>query len=532
MKTLYRNCRIYDGTGEEPFEGEILVDGDKIAGVAARISTPADEIVDLGGLSVAPGFIDCHSHNDWFAIKKDSLPYFEPFIRQGICSFVTGNCGLSAAGFEKDTPNLEKIGGGLFGYRGEVTGVYPTVDGFLSAVDGKAPCNIAALVGHCSARASVSGFENRKLTPDEEERMLGILEDNLKNGAAGVSLGLMYEPGLYADSEELKKVAALCVKYDKPLTVHPRANSAVSMAYPELLGRSHILRAVDELVEISEGTNLKLQYSHAIFVGRRSLKDKPEFLEIINRLRKNGVRAQFDIYNELKGVSVITVVLPAWYQGMSENERNKPINRLKLNVLIKATSLLLGFGFSDIEIAYIGPGYEHYEGKTVSRLAKEYGKSELNMYLQLCRESNFQGRVNMGPYTTQEIIHDFEKNENCLYMTDAWVEEHGIQNPAIYDCFPKFLRDSLLGKGDTMPNTVRRMTGATADRFMLRGRGYIKAGFFADLTVFSEEKLKNAEPDKTCSFGIERVIINGATVLDGDKLNTEAAKTAGRAIRV
>ena len=64
MKTLYRNCRIYDGTGEEPFEGEILVDGDKIAGVAARISTPADEIVDLGGLSVAPGFIDCHSHND------------------------------------------------------------------------------------------------------------------------------------------------------------------------------------------------------------------------------------------------------------------------------------------------------------------------------------------------------------------------------------------------------------------------------------------------------------------------------------
>ena len=194
--------------------------------------------------------------------------------------------------------------------------------------------------------------------------------------------------------------------------------------------------------------------------------------------------------------------------------------------------VLLCVGFNDIEIAYIGAGYEHYEGKTVSRLAKEYGKSELNMYLQLCRESNFQGRVNMGPYTTQEIIHDFEKNENCLYMTDAWVEEHGIQNPAIYDCFPKFLRDSLLGKGDTMPNTVRRMTGATADRFMLRGRGYIKAGFFADLTVFSEEKLKNAEPDKPCCLGIGRVIISGATVLDGDKLNTEAAKTAGRAIRV
>ena len=105
--------------------------------------------------------------------------------------------------------------------------------------------------------------------------MLAIIEENLKKGAAGVSLGLMYEPGLYADTEELRKVVELCVKYDKPLTVHPRANSAVSMAYPELLGRSHILRAVDELVEISKGTNLKLQYSHAIFVGRRSLKDQP-----------------------------------------------------------------------------------------------------------------------------------------------------------------------------------------------------------------------------------------------------------------
>lgn len=532
MKTLYKNCRIYDGTGSAAFDGEILVDGDKIAEVAPHIDAAADETVDLGGLSIAPGFIDCHSHNDWFAIKKDALPYFEPFIRQGICSFVTGNCGLSAAGFEKDTPNVDKIGGGLFGYRGEVTGVYPTVSELLSAVDGSAPCNIAALVGHCSARASMSGYENRRLTADEERKMLGILEDALKQGAAGISLGLMYEPGLYADVEELKKVAALCVRYDKPLTVHPRANSAVSMSYPELLGRSHILRAIDELVEIAEGTNLKLQYSHAIFVGRRSLRDKPEFLKIMNKLRADGVRAMFDIYNELKGVSVITVILPAWYQGMSEKERNKPINRLKLSVLITAATKLLGFGFNDIEIAYIGPGYEHYEGKTVAQLAKENGKSALGMYLQLCRESNFQGRVNMGPYTTQEIIHDFENNENCLYMTDAWVEEHGVQNPAIYDCYPKFLRDSLLGKGDTMPNTVRRMTGATADRFMLPDRGYIKPGFFADLTVFDEKKLKEAQPDKTCSFGIERVVINGKTVLNGDAINTDTAKTAGRAIKV
>ena len=117
-------------------------------------------------------------------------------------------------------------------------------------------------------------------------------------------------------------------------------------------------------------------------------------------------------------------------------------------------------------------------------------------------------------------------------MTDAWVEEHGIQNPAIYDCFPKFLRDSLRGTGDTMPNTIRRMTGATADRFMLRERGYLKEGYYADLTVFDEEEIREAEPDRERSFGIERVIINGTTVLEDGKLNREALKTTGRAVPV
>ena len=217
---------------------------------------------------------------------------------------------------------------------------------------------------------------------------------------------------------------------------------------------------------------------------------------------------------------------------MSPEERKKPLNRIKLAVLIKATSLLLGFGFKDIQIAYIGEGYEQYEGKTVHEIALEEGMSDLNAYLMLCEKSNFQGRVNMGPYSTPEIIKDFEHNENCLYMTDAWVEEHGIQNPAIYDCFPMFLRDSLLGTGDTMPNTVRRMTGATADRFMLKDRGYVKEGYYADLTVFDEDELKSATPDQTKSFGIDKVFINGKLVLDDGTVDTELLRTAGRALPV
>lgn len=527
MKTLFKNAKIYDGTGSEPFIGNVLVDGDKILSVGA-VEDESAQVVDLTGYSLSSGFIDGHSHNDWFALKNDNIKYFEPFIRQGITTFVCGNCGLSATGFGgTDEKNL---GGGLFNFD-DTIGVFGSFSEYMQAIDGKTPCNIASLVGHCSIRAGVGANENRTLTPAEEEKMLSLMESALQEGAVGLSLGLMYEPGLYANTDELKKVASLCEKYNKPLTVHPRANSAVSMAYPQLLGRSHLLRAVDELVEISKGKKLKLHYSHAIFVGRKSFKNKDEFLSIIEELKKSGVDAMFDIYNETVGVSVITVILPVWYQGMSQKERNKPLNKLKLSLLVKASSILLGFGFKDIQVAFVGEGYEKYEGKTVHEIAKEEGMSDLKAYLMLCEKSNFKGRVNMGPYTTTEIIHEFERRDDCLYMTDAWIEEKGIQNPSCFNCFPKFLRDSLTGYGDGMENTIRKMTGAIADRFALPLRGYVQEGYFADLTIFDEEQLKNST-EKEKPFGIKSVYINGKLVLNDEKLETTTAKTTGKAIKI
>lgn len=325
MKTLIKNARIYDGTGSDPFMGCVLIEDEKIAAVmpaASQEEPAADKVIDLGGLSLSPGFIDGHSHNDWFAIRKDPFPYFEPFLRQGVTTYVTGNCGLSVIGFEDGNEHVGLMGGGLFFFN-DTTGKYGMTEDYFKAVDRNAPANIAILAGHCSARAAASGSVNRPLTEEETQKMLDILEQQLQQGAAGISLGMMYDPGLYADVEELKKVAALCVKYDRPLTVHARAESKVSGAYKQIFGRSHLLRALDELVEVAKGTPLKLQYSHAIFVGRSTFKDKDEFKKIIRDLRANGVDAMFDIYDETLGVSVITVIMPPWYQSMSPEEKRK-----------------------------------------------------------------------------------------------------------------------------------------------------------------------------------------------------------------
>ena len=530
MRTLLKNGKIYDGTGANAFPGDVLVEDEKIIAVGRSLEAEADKVIDLGGLSISSGFFDAHSHNDWFAIKKEPLKYLEPFIRQGITAFITGNCGLSAVGFEPDSPHTDKIGGGLFGYRGDTTGVYPSVKSFFEGVDRKNPCNMAVLVGHCSARSSVAGYENRALTEEERKRMLAIMEQGLQEGACGVSLGMMYLPGRYADVAETRDVALLAEKYDRPLTVHPRAESAISLDYP-LFGRAHILRALDELAEMARGTHLKLQYSHAIFVGRSTFKYKDEVHQILDRMKAEGIDAQFDIYHETVGVSVLTVFIPNWFQELSKEDKRKPLNQWRFTIMGGLSLKLLGFGWKDIQIAYLGPGLEQYEGKTVYQIAKEWHKGCFDTYLDLCEMSDFKGRVNMGPYSTPEILSWQSKRDDVLYMTDAWVEEYGIQNPAIYDCFPKFIRASLRGEGDTMPRTIRKMTGGVADRFSIPQRGYLKPGYFADLTVFDEAEMAAATPDQSKAFGIRRVFINGKEVLTDGVLDKEVLKTSGHALR-
>jgi len=178
MRTLLKNALVYDGSGEAPRKSDVLLEGERIAAVGNDLDGTGAQVIDLEGRSLAPGFFDAHSHNDWFAIKKQPAKYFEPFVRQGITSFVAGNCGLSAAGFEHGSAYKSKIGGGLF-HLEDVTGEYASAAEFFAAIDRNMPMNMALLLGHCSARTSVAGYENRPLSAPKRERMLAILEEGL-----------------------------------------------------------------------------------------------------------------------------------------------------------------------------------------------------------------------------------------------------------------------------------------------------------------------------------------------------------------
>lgn len=240
------------------------------------------------------------------------------FLRQGITTLITGNCGFSAAGFAEESSHLEDLGGELFSL--DELQRHSSMKQWLAHVDQALPMNIISLLGHGTARLSVAGLHQAELNENQLQRMLEVLDQGLAEGAGGISLGLMYAPGVFAPREELEKVAELCAKHHKPLTIHPRAESAISLSYSSFT-KSHLLLALDEILEIQQKTGCPIVYSHLIFVGRRTWKDVDQALGSIEKAHEEGYQIGFDMYPYDFGASVITVVLPPWYQQLSPKER-------------------------------------------------------------------------------------------------------------------------------------------------------------------------------------------------------------------
>ena len=519
MKILFKNGYVIDGSGERGYIGDVLVENDRIAQVGEWIESDADEVVDCTGLCVSPGWIDAHSHNDFFVDRADSERFFEPFVRQGITTQITGNCGFSPFGLDENSPFADKVGGGLF--HAERVGSFTD---FVRRAEGNLFVNIAPLIGHGTARIGVNGYDPGELSAEQLAESLSFVDEAMANGAFGGSLGLMYEPGIYCKKDELKAFAKKIAEYDGMLTVHPRACSKVALGFP-LISKPHLELALDEVIEIMHDSKVKTEFSHLIFVGETSWKSVEPMLSKIRSEVADGYRIAYDNYSFEYGASVITVVLPAWYLQMDKEKRNKGLPRLKLKMLVWITKKLLGIDFSDFTVAYISPEYKRYEGKTVSEIAEAEGESAFDTYIRLVELSNGQGRMYLGKYYNKDILRRLMTDDLSVFMTDAWVEEAGVQNGAAFQAFPQFFK---LAKEFGIPaeQVVRKMTSQTAERFGIKERGRLQKGYYADITVFAPEKIKTQPdvPDFTPE-GIVRVYANGKALLkDGEFLSEKAGR--------
>ena len=460
MKTLFKNGIIIDGTGEGQKLGDVLIEDDKILQVGGTIEEEADEVLDITGCIIAPGLIDAHSHNDFFYDRPDAERYYKPFIEQGITTQITGNCSFSAFGVDPESPHRDKTGV-----------LFPAPDpgsfaDFKARAEGNLFVNLVPLIGQGSVRAGMTGYDPAPYTPEQIERELTYVREAMEGGAFGGSFGFMYEPDRYAKEDEIIAFAREIAKYDGIVTVHPRACSIVSADYPLLTKKSHLEMGLDEAVEIMHKSGCRLVYSHLIFTGARSWKLKDKMLKVFHREREKGNPIAFDNYAFHYGASVITVVFPEWYAQLSKEEAKKPLNRRKLELTI------------------------------------------------LMYRSNRAGSIYLGKYYNDEIVRSLMEDDLSVFMTDAWVEDKGLQNIAAFQTFPQFF---LLAKCYGIPaeRIVRKMTGATADRYRIPDRGYLKPGFKADITVLDLKNLKvNEKKPDFRPGGIVHVFVNGKPVLE------------------
>ena len=516
---LLQNGQIVDGTGRSSFSGDVLIRDGRIEAIGTAL--PAAEgtaIIDCSSCVVAPGFIDMHSHNDWFMAAPEHAAATRPFLHQGITTFVTGNCGFSAAGFDPSRPHLGRIRNLVHKATGLKLNWYSVEDYFSVLEQNGLTHNLLLLAGHGTTRTAIRDFKPGALDPQEQRLMHHDLETALDQGAAGVSLGLQYEPGIFAPPAELEAVARLVRRHDKILTVHPRAFSTLSGAYPfKPLGRSHNLQAIEDMLALARKTGVRLQFSHLIFFGARTWRTAPEALALFDRARRDGIDLHFDTFFHHCGASLIHVVLPEWFLARVPGAYNNRALLLRLQAELMSMKYVLGFDFSDIVIAdAVHPKFTPYNGLNIADIAKRLGKSPFRTFIRLAAASRGQARVLMLKYSTAAIVRTMMRHPAAHFMTDAWVEPVGTQNPGAFGAFPGFLQAVREERTIRLEEAIHKMTGANAERFGLQDRGRLHKGLAADITVFDPQQVRdNTTPQATDRLptGIRHVFINGLPAL-------------------
>ncbi|MBM4325157.1 MAG: D-aminoacylase, partial [Deltaproteobacteria bacterium] len=287
---------IIDGSGHPGFHGDVGIRGDRIELIGQGISLPCQRIIDAKGLVVTPGFIDTHSHADAIVLID---PNEDSKIQQGVTTECIGNCGLSLAPVNKQyLIHLQRYvasiqGGFLLSWNWETMGQY------LDQI--KAPSrNIAALIGHGAVRIAVVGPENRKPTPYEMDKMRDLVSESMDEGAFGLSSGLIYPPGVFAETDELIELCKTVARKGGLYATHIRGES------------DGLVEAVNEAIEIGQKSGVSVQISHHKAGGKKNWGKVKETLDRVEKAKSQGINIHLDVYPYTAGSTMLASILPPW----------------------------------------------------------------------------------------------------------------------------------------------------------------------------------------------------------------------------
>lgn len=527
---LIKNGTIVDGTGRPSFKGDIAVKDGRVNAITGLENNREDswestQVIDAENLTVCPGFIDIHSHGDFLLPLKEHPARLACLLEQGITTIVGGNCGFSPAPLAEDSKYMSFVQRDFEFNSGRPLDISLTSMGsfFSSLEESGLSLNLAQLIGHGTLRKSLWGTDYSLPNQIKIRRMSQIIEESFFEGAYGLSLGLGYEPGMYVDMKELEEIALLVKRHDRLLTVHIKSLGRASAAYKSsFLVKPHNIRALEEVIELAERTGVKIQISHMIFTGRKTWPSCDRALEMIDQARYRGIDIAFDVFPYHCANTTVNALLPSWFLKNLEKNFKSPLSRRMLSVQWNVGWKFLGMAWEDVQLMLGShPELEKYEGLFIPEIARMMSCSSSEAYLRIAEMSrgNAAGLfyLNNGEENNDEVLIKVMKHPLCTFETDVLITSGGKQNPAAFGAFPAIIQRYHKEKQIfSLEEAIAKMTGRSAERIGIKDRGFLKAGCWADITLFDYDLIRDNTTALNTSArpsGIKYVFVNGCEVV-------------------
>ena len=478
---------VLDGSGGESLVADVAVSGQRIVfvGEASARGIEARDTVDVAGLVVAPGFIDMHSHAEldepW---GRDALP----FLHQGITLAIMG---VDGGGTNRITEQFQRW----------------TDDGI--------GVHAMAFVGHNAARRAVLGEEDRPPTSDELQELRDWVRAGMEEGALGLSSGLFYTPGFYADTEEVIELNRVAAEYGGIYDTHDRDLGA---AY-EGIG---LFASIEEAIRIGEEGGTPVIFSHFNPQGAHNYGRAPEAAQMVEDARARGVPvyAAQHVYTATQA-SLQAYAIPRWASAGGRSDLLRRFDDADtVRILDRQTMEMLEIRGGAEKIRIVAPRPD-LNGLTLAQVAEAWGLPVPETVRRILRDGNV-------PVMNMDLYDDW----NTRYLAAMpWMmtctdgrtpnPDQEITHPRPFGAFTKKLRDFVLDEGIlTLPFAIRSMTGLAADFLGLEDRGYVREGMFADLAVLNLDRLQDRatyDEPQLLSEGTVHVLVNGAfAIRDGE----------------
>ena len=521
---LIKYGRIIDGAGNPWYKADVGVKDGKIYAIGKLQNIDSKIIIDASGHIVSPGFIDAHSHGDYNTLIYRDM---ENVTHQGITTIVAGQCGSSPAPLsDLIREEAQKSSDANLPEEIELKLTWSSFNEYLVEEEkDKLGANVAHIVGHGAIRAAAMGYEARAPTIDELEKMRQYTAEAMKSGAYGISTGLIYPPGIYAETEEIIELAKVAAQYNGVYDSHIRGEGKT------------LMKALEEALEIGYKANIPVQISHHKIASQTIWGSSVQTLEMFEKAREKGLDVTLDQYPYKAGSTSLMTLLPPWAH---DGGREKALERLRdpdlrarmkkeIKEGIEGWENFAGeLGWENVYVtSVISEENKHLEGLNMVDISKKRGaKDEFTaLYELLLEEKGAAGMVIF--YGDEDDVKRIMKHPLHMVGTDAGcctVEGpfcRGKPHPRHYGTYPKILGRYVREEGTlTWIEAIRKMTSFPAQRFGILDRGLLRPGMWADITIFNPETVIDRATYKDPHMfpaGIPYVIVNGGLTISEGK---------------